>query len=180
MQGHFYAGIGSRETPDQVLGLMTKLGTRLEELGLILRSGAADGADSAFEQGVQNPTKKEIFLPWNGFSGRSSMEPGIVIQASKSTELQAMEIAATHHPMWEACKPGARMLHTRNVYQVLGIDLFSPSSFIVCWTVRGLGAGGTGQAIRIAKHYDIPVFDLGLPDQNDVLLKLGSFIETLK
>ena len=64
----FYAGIGSRETPDCVCWVMRRLGRSLAELEITLRSGGAKKADSAFEAGcdeAQGP--KEIFLPWPGF-----------------------------------------------------------------------------------------------------------------
>jgi hypothetical protein len=44
---------------------------------------------------------------------------------------------------------------------VLGLDLETPSKFIICWTKNGKGQGGTGQALRIAKEYGIPIFDAG-------------------
>ena len=37
--------------------------------------------------------------------------------------LQAEEIASRIHPAWHKCGKGARKMHTRNVFQVLG-DLF--------------------------------------------------------
>ena len=44
-----YAGIGSRETPTEVLELMTKASTWLGARGYTLQSGGAIGADMAFE-----------------------------------------------------------------------------------------------------------------------------------
>jgi len=76
-----------------------------------------------------------------------------------------MNIAAIYHPYWNNLSYGAKKLLARNVYQVLGYDLQTPSSFIVCWTKDGKGSGGTGQAIRIAKAYGIPVFDYGGYDE---------------
>lgn len=84
----YYAGIGSRNTPADILDLMTHLARRLDSRGYTLRSGGADGADAAFERGA--------------------------------------------------------MLDT-------------PSEFILCWTEHGSGKGGTGQALRIAATYNIPV-----------------------
>jgi hypothetical protein len=44
----------------------------------------------------------------------------------------------------------------------------------LCWTKGAAGGGGTGQAIRIARSRDIPVFDLADPKTlNDVLTVLG-------
>ena len=59
-----YTGIGSRETPNDILTLMSKLATTLERQGYVLRSGGADGADKAFAKDVTN---KEVFIPWSGF-----------------------------------------------------------------------------------------------------------------
>jgi predicted Rossmann fold nucleotide-binding protein DprA/Smf involved in DNA uptake len=58
----FYAGIGARETPDDVLHLMYLLGRKLATDGYVLRSGHADGADLAFEKGCDSVNgRKEIF-----------------------------------------------------------------------------------------------------------------------
>jgi predicted Rossmann fold nucleotide-binding protein DprA/Smf involved in DNA uptake len=46
-----YAGIGSRSTPPETLPLIESIAARLAEKGWVLRSGGADGADSAFEKG---------------------------------------------------------------------------------------------------------------------------------
>ena len=72
-----------------------------------------------------------------------------------------MEIAKEFHPAWDKLSPAAKKLQARNCYQVLGYDLETPSQFVVCWTPRGSGSGGTGQAIRIAKSHNIPIFDFG-------------------
>lgn len=152
----YYTGIGSRNTPDDVLTLFTNIGKWLGENNFILRSGAADGADSAFEAGCDMAAgKKEIFLPWKNFNHSSST---FVV---KPNDKLASITAANHHPSWENLSDGARKLQTRNVYQVLGYDLQTPTSLVICYTPNGSASGGTGQAIRIAKYYDIPVLDYG-------------------
>jgi hypothetical protein len=65
-----YAGIGSRQTPDHVLAAITAVAKVLAERGYILRSGGAEGADTAFEKGAGKAT--EIFLPWRGFNQNDS------------------------------------------------------------------------------------------------------------
>ena len=148
----FYAGIGSRETPEDVLKLMTKIAEKKQSYGHILRSGAADGADAAFEAGAGR--LKEIWLPWIGFNGHDSL----LVPTP-----QAFELAAKYHPAWNKCRLGARKLHARNCHQVLGKDLKTPVQIVIGWTRDAAGGGGTGQAIRIARAYDIPVHDLGDP-----------------
>lgn len=49
----------------------------------------------------------------------------------------------------------------RNTCQVLGLNLDSPVKAVICYTPGGSGSGGTGQAIRIAQAYKIPVIDMG-------------------
>lgn len=65
----------------------------------------------------------------------------------------------------------------RNTYQVLGPDLKTHSEFVLCWTPSGRGEGGTGQAIRIARAYHIPVYDLGTPQGVD---RARAFLLTLR
>lgn len=147
-----YAGIGSRETPLDIMAFMTKIARWLDRRDYVLRSGGADGADTAFAKGS---THKEIFLPWEGFNGSWGspvVDPAIWTRAE--------QIASNFHPAWDRCSPAARKLHTRNVYQVLGADLKTPSRFVVCWTKDGKASGGTGQALRIAEASRIPIFNL--------------------
>ncbi len=147
----YYTGIGARATPPSILAAMTSLATSLE-CAWMLRSGGAEGADKAFEAGVTNPDNKEIYLPWSGFNHNLSKYHHI-------TE-DAYTMAKHYHPNWNACSPAARKFHARNCYQVLGLDLATPSTFIVCWTPDGKAVGGTGQALRIAKDENIPIYNL--------------------
>lgn len=166
-----YAGIGSRQTPREVLDLFVSLGYWFGAWGLTLRSGAAPGADSAFERGaVQSRSRMEIFLPWRGFGGRAA-GAGRVVVADAGVLAEAERLAREFHPAWHRCSDAARKLHTRNVFQVMGADLKSPSLFVVCWTPGGAGTGGTGQAIRLAAANDIPVFDLAIPTRYNDLLR---------
>lgn len=121
-----YAGIGSRNTPSNVLSIMTKLARRLDELGFVLRSGGADGADSVFEDGSKN---KQIFLPWEGFNGRES--------EFTSPSSEAFRVAEIVHDGWRYLKPGAQKLMARNCHQILGADMRSPADFVICWTPDG-------------------------------------------
>lgn len=147
-----YTGIGSRETPKDALCLMFNIAKFMAKAGWILRSGAADGADYAFEIGcVRVGGKSEIYVPWKGFnSSNSSLLPSP----------QAFDLAAKYHPAWLRCSEAAKKLHARNSHQVMGKDLNTPTDRIICWTKNAEGGGGTGQAIRIAQANGIPVHDL--------------------
>lgn len=148
-----YTGVGSRKTPAKIQVFMRTLATEFEQRGFTLRSGGAQGADLAFEAGVTSPQNKEIYKAYQAHQ-------------------KAMDIARQFHPAWDKCSDYARKLHGRNAFQVLGVDLQSPSKFLVCWTPDGCyehrtrcyHTGGTGTAISIADYYAIPVFNLARPE----------------
>jgi hypothetical protein len=166
----YYAGIGSRETPSDILCYFEKVSAFLARKDFVLRSGHAKGADQAFENGCDKAKgKKEIFLPWKSFEGSIS---DLIVK-----DIKAFEIGEKFHPNWNRLPDGARKLQARNSHQVLGWDLNTPSSFIICWTEGGWGQGGTGQALRIASHYNIPIFDAGsYSDVDSIKLYLKSFL----
>lgn len=153
----FYSGIGSRETPKEVLEEMKYRALWLDLQGYTLRSGGAEGADQAFESGTLH---RHVYLPWKGFAGNTSDR--------FPAKPEAFEIASKYHPAWSYLKQGAKALHARNVHQVLGDDLKTPSEFVLCWTPDGAESasqtskktGGTGGAIRIADAMDIPIVNM--------------------
>lgn len=164
----YYAGIGSRKTPEHILKIMTKIAKGLDKMDYTLRSGGADGADLAFSDGSTN---SEIYLPWKGFNGHRSNLYTI--------PERAFDIAAEFHPRWGRLKPGVRKLMARNVLQVLGPDLRTPSEFVVCWTPDGSGSGGTGQSLRIANYYRVPIFDLALMPYDELKNGVDNYLEKL-
>lgn len=164
-----YAGIGSRATPEPVLDQMRYIAEQAAQAGWTLRSGAAEGADSAFEEGCARQIgARQIFLPWPEFNNRYS--------SFLNPEHAAFDIAADVHVRWKFLPPSAQSLHARNVHQVIGsFNDFPPqrSKCVVCWTPDGCetaesyGAktGGTGSAIFLASALGIPVFNLKNPDR---------------
>jgi len=86
-----YTGIGSRQTPPNVIATMEKIARRLADRGFTLRSGGADGADTAFERGAGSGST-EIYLPWKGFNSSSSPLYDL------SSMPAAMDLARTIHP----------------------------------------------------------------------------------
>jgi hypothetical protein len=52
----------------------------------------------------------------------------------------------------------------RNYRQIIGKDAQN-SEFVICWTKDGESSGGTGQALRIAAHHNIPIHNLFFKNQ---------------
>jgi hypothetical protein len=162
----YYTMIGSRETPEDVLGLMGHIAGKLAGLHWTGRSGGANGADSALEEGCSRKlcSSMEIYLPWDGFNGRSSDNRGYINTPRMSNYTQAQTIAEATHPAWERCSRGAKALHTRNVYQLLGKDLATPSKFVICWAKpTGVGdncKGGTGTAVKLGIANGVEIINL--------------------
>ncbi len=156
-----FTGVGSRETPPHVLHMMTIIARALAGEGWLLRSGHARGADMAFELGCK---AAEIYLPWPGFNGAKVEMGGIYYAPQAGDEMQELfEIASRYHPNWDACSYTAKLFHARNVWQIAGMDLNTPTDMVVCWTKDGKASGGTGQAMRIAEDLKIPIFNLKDP-----------------
>lgn len=152
-----YAGIGSRETPREILGLMTSIAHHRSP-NWILHSGGARGADTAFALGA---SRKVIFRP-----------------EDTSPDHWSYILASRHHPNWRACSPYARLLHARNSLILLGSIYIGPVPWnplpnlsyyplavtdIICWTPNAQPVGGTGQALRIALTFQIPIYNLANP-----------------
>lgn len=153
----YYTGVGSRTIPSEIGELIRRIGHKMAELGHVLRSGGADGADTAFACGAGWPLKwhmTKIYRPHHATP-------------------EAMELAKSFHPAWHLLKSDyVRQLHARNALQVLGDDLKTPSFMLICWTQdgcisheeRSIQTGGTGTAISIASKFGVPVRNLQRPD----------------
>lgn len=160
---------------------MRRLAIVLASKGWILRSGGAPGADTAFE--IDAPAdRRRIYIPWNGFSDHSHNQEGYVDPyriVSRDVYEQARQIAARHHPGWMNMKESIRKLMARNVFQVLGDDLNTPSKFVWCWAPGtrledGKIAdvkGGTGLAVRVAKEFGVSVYNMDYAPHMAVLEK---------
>lgn len=137
-----------------------------------LRSGGAKGADTAFELGCDDREgKKEIYLPYKNFNGNGS--------PLFHVERKARLLAKLFHPNWPALGPTARDFMGRNTYQILSSDLDTPVSFVICWTPKGQVTGGTGQALRMANHYGIPVFNFGSQSETEISDSIQEIMERI-
>lgn len=175
-----YTGIGSRETPIGVISIMEDAGYRLARMGLVLRSGKADGADAAFQRGAQrfSGAKCEIYIPWKGFKGGE----GLVDTYDITLDMVDREFpehadmrwdwVKEVHGGWEKLSQGARKLHERNIHQLFGKDLgnayLNQSKFVIYYaqeTKGGSPKGGTATCVNLAKKQGIRTLNL-LKEEN--------------
>ena len=173
--------IGSRQTPLHILAIMQVLSKYFYKSGWILRSGGADGADTAgaTHYPVNDPLR-EIYVPWKNFN---NVEDGIHDGDVDDAEV----IASCVHPAWHRCKIGAKKLHSRNVFQILGkhpVSAMVLSDLVVCWTPHGADVGGTATAVELAHRHNVPTFNFGqlnTPESiEDGLKCLDMFLDWLK
>ena len=171
-----FTGVGSRETPKEILDIMRKVSKKLILNGYTLRSGGADGADTAFYEGWWDAykgnilvPKAEIYLPWSGFNNHIQGANYLVVKDSHILS-EATQIASEIHPAFQNLGHGAKALHTRNCFQVLGSRLDEPSNFLVCYAKRDKKSepsGGTRTAIKLAEKYGIKVTNLFVQEDLD-------------
>lgn len=171
--GDAWSGIGSRRCKDQtILSTMTHFAEVVAYHKLTMRSGAAIGPDTAFENGTP-PEQREIYLPNKEFENRDLRYAIVPKDLDIMVWMKAGMIAEQFHDAGRHMDGNLRSLMTRNVYQVLGPKLRTPSKFVLCdapeiiFDEDGLVKdvdGGTGQAVRVAYSRNIPVFVMSIPE----------------
>jgi hypothetical protein len=153
MSDKHYAGVGARSTPPDMLLLMKRVASYLQDKRWILRSGGAKGADKAFEKGS---ILNEIIIP-------EEFIPKEAITMVK-------ELLGDNH--WQNLSVYGKRCHARNAMQILGRSMDIPVDMVICWTPNGETVGGTATAIKLADKFDIPVFNLGDPDDLEEVLQM--------
>jgi hypothetical protein len=159
----YYAGVGARKSPTDILAQMYDIAGDLACKGYTLRSGGAEGADEFFYKGAGALAGSwEIFLPKERFRGFLSKVFGDGSFVTHETSLQAyiMATGLLGESHWNALDSFGKACHARNCHQVLGANLDSPVDFVLCWTPGGATTGGTATAIKLAKKHGIPVINM--------------------
>lgn len=172
MQQLIFTGIGSRSITPQEQDVIIEISETLADVGFILRSGKADGADAAFQIGYQQyknftkqmiPVQAEIFIPWDGFNKENRLleDDWDIVFGENET---AWQMVKRIHKRPDQLKHGPRLLHMRNCAQVLGKDLDKPSLFVLyCadeeW-ITGEVSGGTRTAVELARSLGIRTFNI--------------------
>jgi hypothetical protein len=173
-----YAGIGSRQTPQEVLDKMTEVAKYLDNLGYTLQTGFTfknketnldeEGADKAFSDGSKN---KILFGPY----GIRKTVKGIVSADTYNEAVteKSSAIVKEVHPAPDRLSPGAIKLMARNTNQIFGKDLSSTVDFVLFYAKETSNplrpAGGTGQAVEMARRKGIPTINMADTNWRDQL-----------
>ena len=163
---------------------------RLAQLGVTFTSGLCEiGMDGiaqkayskAVDLGLAKESQFEVYVT-DQYNIRRSTLPRkhLAIVRNKDLISETERIASEVHPAWDRCNEWARGMHSRNCHQILGYDLQSPVDAVICWTPNGNMVGGTATALKLSMKYDIPVFNLGVPDKESVLNDIKNFLESRK
>ena len=168
--------IGSRETPPEELKELEAIAKEARERLWWVRSGHAEGADYAAELGAKE--RCIVYMPWASFnlSGKLVL-PMLGIPRVQPLRDEVLKIVYKHEPYAKELSDGIKRIKSRNVYQVLGEDLKTPSNAVICWTPNGETVGGTGLAIKIAESKKVPVINLGDPNTASHLDEIMSAIQ---
>ena len=163
----YYAGIGARATPPDVIAVMERWARLLVDRRYVCKTGACKGADQAFANAALEISvgQVELFIPWPKYeepwwsvaqhvSGRDNVKVTVL---SPEHHKAAMQSVMQYHPNPNGLKQSVWKLHARNYLIVEGVE------FVICYTPMGQVTGGTGQALRICADMGIKIYNLGDP-----------------
>lgn len=155
-------GIGKRDISKPAFDMLYKIARRMAQSGWNLRSGGAIGSDTAWELGWEGFETKEIYLSRGTSSVIAKDSTCCRISDYGDIWFEAEDIASKLHPRWENLDEFAQALHTRNVFQVLGLDLQSKTDVVAAYAPpAGFSVkGGTATAFNLARAKGIPTFNL--------------------
>ena len=174
--------VGSRDIPADYFRQLYRITQLLIALRFTVRSGGATGSDNACDMAAVRMCSKhahyhpegpsfhdllhrsyECYLPGPRFNGHRADDDDSIyidVQAQGALYEKAEAMALEMHPNPAAlrAKPSFLQLHARNMFQVLGRDLETPSSVLVCYAPpQGQSVkGGTRSAFELAKRFNVP------------------------
>jgi hypothetical protein len=170
-----YAGIGSRETPQEVLDKMTEVAKYLDGLGYTLNTGKTFTAKPSNDPKYQKQYEERL-----AFSKKNNGKVGLDEEgADRAFSLgttkknlfgvnapvgkKEMSVMEEIHPSPDRLKEGGKKLMARNTNQIFGENLNTPVDFVLFYAKETKGIrpeGGTGQAVEMARRKGIPTINM--------------------
>lgn len=157
----WFAGVGSRDTPEEVCKTMQRIAVVFYALGYGLSSGDARGADRAFWEGaILSPYYRKmgarIYLCDEWVRGRKADPKNYFYNAQRfPTFERAKELALEARGSWNGLNEWGINLHSRNAMQIYGATLNDVVEYMIYWAIP-VGKsekvrGGTNTTLQIAK-----------------------------
>ena len=179
-----YAGIGSRETPQEVLDKMTEVAKYLDGLGYTLNTGKTFTAKPSTDPKYQKQYEERL-----AFSKKNNGKVGLDEEgADRAFSLgttkknlfgvntpvgkKEMSVMEEIHPSPDRLKEGGKKLMARNTNQIFGENLNTPVDFVLFYAKETKGIrpeGGTGQAVEMARRKGIPTINMADTNWRDQL-----------
>ena len=163
--------IGNRDAPEYERVKYLPVVRSLLLAGHTGRSGGAEGMDAVLTEVVEellkeghSEIKAEIYLPKAYFKGLADgdLEGRVTSVLEYANREEANKLASEVHPAWHYCDDYSRGAHIRNMYEVLGKELDTPSDFVLTFaktTRKEVILGGTATAAELAIKHEIPIFN---------------------
>lgn len=179
-RGSIITGVGSRDIPHELQRDIANLSYNLGTHGFRFRSGAAPGADTAFEAGFSLAgAPSAIYLPWKNFHNKYRFEernltygPLLDVVSNPPATTKFIEEAtpeafllARHRNILNGSK-GRDALMARNMHQVLGHTLQTPAQLMLA--APSSPRSGTSHAMDLAADLNIPTFNLFDPSLSEL------------
>lgn len=161
-----YVGAGMSTAPKEILYLIEDAARMLAAEGIHLRTHGGQGPCEAFVRGAKDPSLYSVFIPGTSWATLNTRNPGVYGPYTEGfiDFEHATNYARKFHPSWPGLAGTVQRMMAMVSYQVLGPQLIDPALFVLCWTPNGTGGDTTGQVIRLAQAFNIPIFDLGVMD----------------
>lgn len=165
--------IGSRKTTERIDDISIQLGEKLSNAGLTGYSGGAPGMDSNFMKRYQKELSK-IILP-SAFSFGLVANGKDLINYQELDYMKARSIAQEVAGNFDGLSESIQHLFSRNVVQVLRETIDNPTDLCLFWAKEQYFCvkGGTAIAIRVARRYNVPCFNLW---RENVLTEVCSYL----
>lgn len=163
----YYTGVGSRIIDDEAATFIVELSSYLNNLGMIMRSGDAPGADDKFQEGAGDLF--ETWVPWKTFAKGPDRSINTI---EMFQEARKFLIESGIIPWFDAMSLPNQKFHARNYRQVVGKDSTNLSKIcFFCSPVdsEDVPVGGTRTAVLVARYFGIPTYNLYTKEQRDMV-----------
>ena len=163
-----FTGVGHRVIPMAVRSFLFEAGAIMSANGYKGYSGIASGSDTCFQKGCESVGGEFLALrPFSGYGETSVSLNTITVNVEELQNYQeARYIASLIHPIWKELSYKVQSLHTRNVYEVIGLDLESPTDIFLMYAKVSSATtveGGTNTAYQLAREFNIKTLNFFKP-----------------